>query len=203
MFSENEIVIFLEKAEVKKLVNEARKEFILHEARCMEISNHDFLSLIFMTPSLGIALANGNVSLMEELTLNRMARRMSKGDYFLKQDPVVHAMSFFIRHYNNWEERFLKIIKLVLDEHLDFEQVKLLEPAGYKDPVKRLTGVLLHVPFIMVNFLTSFLLHEETNISTRRCIFKLEYKKIVSLGDQLELSDLPVFKTFLETFTLK
>ena len=50
----------------------------------MDLSEHDFLSLILMTPTVGIALANGSISLFEELALNKMARKMSKGGYFLK-----------------------------------------------------------------------------------------------------------------------
>ncbi len=200
MYSETEITIFLESSEVKQLVSGARKEFIALEARCMDISLHDFLALVLITPSLGVALANNNVSLLEELALNRMARRMSKGDYFLKQDPVVHAMGFLIRHFDDWEDRFLNIIRLILNIHLDEEYIKSLEPVEHKNELVKLAG---RSPLFIANFLSCFLLHDDLLMGSRKSVSKIEYRKIVSLGTRLNINHLPVFTSFLDTFKVK
>ena len=70
MFSENEVAIMIEIPEVLETIITSRKEFIEKEANFLEISEHDFLSLVMMTPTVGMALANGTVSLLEELALN-------------------------------------------------------------------------------------------------------------------------------------
>ncbi|MGB3465403.1 MAG: hypothetical protein WBA74_09035, partial [Cyclobacteriaceae bacterium] len=89
MFTEYEIETMVERESILSAVNELKIDFLKTEAPYLEISDHDFLSLVMMTPTVGIALANGSVSLFEELALNRKARKLSKGGYFIKKDPVV------------------------------------------------------------------------------------------------------------------
>ena len=71
MFSENEVGIMLENQSIHDTVKSLKEEFITKEARFLEIGDHDFLSLVLLTPSVGVALANGSVSLFEELSLNK------------------------------------------------------------------------------------------------------------------------------------
>ena len=61
-----------------------------------------------------MALANGSVSLFEELALNKKARKLSKGGYFLKKDPVVYAMKFLLDKYDIWEARFFEVLRLAM-----------------------------------------------------------------------------------------
>ena len=82
MFSEYEVETFMKIPEVNERVKSLKKDFITSEAKFLEISDHDFLSLILMTPSVGVANANENISLFEEIVLNKMARKMSKGGLF-------------------------------------------------------------------------------------------------------------------------
>ena len=65
MFTENEVAIMLENKSIENSVVELKKDFIGQEAQYMELSDHDFLSLVLLTPSVGIALANNSVSLFE------------------------------------------------------------------------------------------------------------------------------------------
>ena len=107
MFSENEIAILLENKEISQATEEAKNDFKLNQVEMLEIENHDFLALVMMAPPIGIALANGSISLFEDLALNKLARKMSRGGYFMKVDPVAHAMKYLVKHFDRWESRFL------------------------------------------------------------------------------------------------
>ncbi len=85
-----------------------KQEFVNKEAEFLDISDHDFLALAMMTPTVGIALANGSVSLFEELALNKKARKLSKGGYFLKRDPVVDGMKYLIKDFDIWRNKFFE-----------------------------------------------------------------------------------------------
>ena len=122
MFTENEIGALILDPDIKESTEKLREKFIEEEAPFLEISIHDFLSLILITPSVGIALANSKVSLMEEMALNKKARKYSKGGYFLKKDPVVTAMGYLIKHYDIWSEIFYAHIKKLVGLMLDKEE---------------------------------------------------------------------------------
>ncbi|MGK7390226.1 MAG: hypothetical protein ACNS60_07740 [Candidatus Cyclobacteriaceae bacterium M2_1C_046] len=204
MFNENEISSFLEDAEILNEVLTKKKEFIASEAEFLEISEHDFLSLIMMTPATGIALSNGSVSLFEELALNKMARKMSKGGYFLKLDPVAHAMKFFIKSYEKWESPFFDVIKLCMHKSFDIKQLSELQSARNSDKqMLNFTQHLMSVPYGFVRFLTSFFLHDENNLTRERSISKVEYEKITDMGSKLGFDAIPVYQEFLKTFQIK
>ncbi len=96
MFTEYEVELMIEDPKIQEATFELKKDFIKTEAPYLEISDQDFFSLVMLSPTVGIALANGSVSLFEELALNKKARKLSKGGYFLKKDPVVYAMKYLI-----------------------------------------------------------------------------------------------------------
>lgn len=81
MFTEYEIASMIEIPDIHEATMALKKDFIRNEAPYLEISDHDFFSLVMMAPTVGIALANGSVSLFEELALNKKARKLSKGGY--------------------------------------------------------------------------------------------------------------------------
>lgn len=203
MFSENEVAMLLYRNEVRELVRDIHVEFVQREAPYMDLSLHDFLSLVLLTPCAGVALANGKVSLMEELALGRLGRRMSEGGYIITQDPVVHTMVQLIPRFSIWEARFLGIIREILQRTLDLEMIRKIRPAEISDPVMRFASVVLLVPHILVRVLSSFVLNENSDLCERRRISKVEHNKIASLGKELNLSELPVFTSFLQTFDVK
>ena len=204
MFNEYEIDTLLDDEDILNAVVENRKNFVMKEARFLEISEHDFLSLIMMTPSVGLALSNGNVSLFEELALNKMARKMSKGGFFLKHDPVAHAMKFLIKKYEDWEQPFFKVILLCMNKSFSYDKIKNQEfhsPAN--DPLRICAHQLMHMPYGFVRFLSSFFLHDENNIVQQREIGTKEYNKILDMSVKLELNECPAFQSFLKTFKVK
>ena len=162
MFTENEVAAIISKEEVRQIVIELKKDFLKSEAQYLEINEHDFLSLIIMTPTVGIALANGSVSLFEEMALNKKARKLSMGGYFFKKDPVVAAMGFLIKGYDKWNERIYidlsNILWLLMDkESLIGETSQIVESSS--DLEYSLKG--LELPFLFVRCLTSFFMSDE------------------------------------------
>ena len=73
MFTENEVELMVGDPIILDATKEVRKDFIKTEAPYLEISEIDFFSLVMLSPTVGIALANGSVSLFEELSLNKKA----------------------------------------------------------------------------------------------------------------------------------
>lgn len=204
MFNENEIACFLDYPEVMDAVLEKKKSFITSEAKFLEISDHDFLSLIMMTPSVGIALANGSVSLFEELALNKLARKMSKGGYFLKIDPVAHAMKFFIKSYDKWEMPFIDVILLCMEKSFNFKELgkvnQVLDPEVH---LKSFAQHLMVVPYGFTRFLSAFFINDDNDIARERSISRIEYEKIEDLGRKLEVENIPIYQEFLKTFKIK
>ena len=198
MFSENEVAIMIEIPEVLDAVTELRKDFVTNEANFLEISEHDFLSLVMMTPTVGIALANGSMSLFEELALNKMARKMSKGGFFMKVDPVAHAMKFLVKNFEPWEEKFIAIIKICMNATFDLEDLKR-EKVNSDD----FGLAIMHMPYLFVRCLSSFFLHDDADIVELRQISSVEFEKVKDIGSKLGLSDYPIFKAFCKTYEVK
>lgn len=203
MFTENEIATMLEIPEVLEATLATKENFKSTQVEFLDIIDHDFLSLIMMTPTVGMALANGSVSLFEELALNKMARKMSRGGYFLKIDPVASAMKFLIKDYEKWELPFFEVIKVCMAHTYDLQRILEIEKSFDEVSVKSFSRELMNMPFIFVRFLTSFFLHDEIEIVDEHGISKVEYDKIVHIGHNLGIDDLHVFKCFCKTFTIK
>ncbi|WP_420581616.1 hypothetical protein [Reichenbachiella sp.] len=203
MFTEYEIETLIENEVIKKATFELKKEFIKNEAPYLEISDQDFFSLIVMAPTVGVALANGSVSLWEEMALNKKARKLSKGGYFMKKDPVVFGLKYLIKQYDNWEEEFLKIIRLTMEEcfdvarlEADFDTNKKVTESEYRDEV-------LKSPYIFIRFLSSFFLNDDEDIISPRKISKVDFGRVQSIGEKLGLHKIPLFHYFCSTFIVK
>lgn len=203
MFSENEIATLIEIPEVLEAVVEARKDFIQNEVSMLEISEHDFLSLIMMTPPVGIARANGSVSLFEELALNKMARKMSKGGFFLKLDPVAHAMKYLIKSYDQWEMSFYGVIKICMECTFNASTIPLHQGQEGEQTLTHFARQLMGVPYAMVRFISSFFLHEESELVEERNISRVEYEKILDIGNKLGIDQYAIFHSFCNTFQVK
>ena len=201
MFTENEIATFIEIPEILDATIKARESFKSNQVEYLDIIDHDFLSLVMMTPSVGLTLANGSISLFEELALNKMARKMSKGGYFLKTDPVCHGMKFLIQDYEKWESPFFEVIKIAMYTIIDKKSLVTLEDSSKS--ITSFAGHLMSVPYVLVRFMSSFFLHNEAEIVDNRTISKIEYDKIVDIGNKLGLDDLLVFKSFCNTFEVR
>ena len=204
MFTENEISHIIENPEILEAVQQLKNDFRKKEAPYLEISDHDFFSLIMMMPSVGIALANGAISLIEEMSLNKKARKVSKGGYFRKKDPVVYAMKFLIKNAANWEDRFYEVIRLSMEKSFDMNVVidNETDAAGLNDhDYKKL---LCNSPYIFIRFLHSFFWDDDhENLTESRRISKVEFDKVGLIGEKLGLDKTLIFRKFLDSFDVK
>lgn len=203
MFSENEISTMIEIPEILEATIAAKNDFIENEVSMLEISDHDFLSLIMMTPAMGVALSNGSMSLFEELALNKLARKMSKGGYFLKVDPVSHAMKFALKSFERWEEPFYKVINICMDHTFNRKKIMDVVSCNMEDPIKCFARDLMEAPYIFVRFLSIMIMNDEADIVEQRSISKVEFDKILDIGNKMNIADVPVFKSFCKTFEVK
>ena len=202
MFTEYEIETMMEYPQVLEATLALKKEFLKSEAPYLEISDEDFFSLIIMTPTIGITLADGTISLFEEIALNKKARKLSKGGYFMKKDPVIYAMKFLRKNYYNWSDQFFDVLKITivttckLDQldHVTFDPNKEVDYKMYKK-------VVLGSPYMLIRFISSFFLeNDEDIINSNHKIGKMEYQRMVLISEKLELDKIPVFQMFCQTF---
>ena len=202
MFTEYEIETMMEYSEVQSATLKLKKEFLKIEAPYLEISDEDFFSLIIMTPTIGIAMADGNISLWEEMALNKKARKLSRGGCFMKKDPVVYAMKYLIKNYYNWSDRFFEVLKTTIQTSCKQDDLKLTA----FDPDKEMNyrefkKAVLESPYILIRFIASFFLeNDEDIINSNHKIGKTEYQRLLIIGEKLELDKIPVFQMFCQTF---
>jgi len=204
MFTENEVGALLKYPGIQDKIAGLKLKFINEEAEYLEIEEHDFLSLILLTPSVGIALSNGSVSLFEEMALNKKARKLSKGGYFLKKDPVVFAMEHLIKGYEKWSPIFYESIKTLMDKTIDLDS-QMDENFNIENskPSEQCVQVLKS-PFILVRFLTSFFMNdEEEDILSERKISKIEYDRVVEISEQLGFTKLPIYQIYRSKLIVK
>lgn len=204
MFTENEISSLIIDPEIKKVTQNLKDEFIEKEAPFLELSDHDFLSLILLTPSVGIALANNSISLMEEMALNKKARKYSKGGYFLKKDPVVNAMGYLIKHYETWSDVFYGHIKTLLEQLINREELMKSNIDDDNVTDEEYCVEILKSPFILVRALSSFLSNSEyEDFVSLRKIPSVEYDRVIEILEKVDLIDIPIVKKHLTKLVVK
>ena len=202
MITEYEIASIIENTSIKEEVSTLKKSFLKAESPLYKMNNHDFLSLILLTPHVGVALSNGSISLFEELSLNKKARKFSKGGTFLRKDPVVHAMNLLINSYEKWEDQFLVALKSVMYQTFEKDHL-LLKEEEENLPIEEFHHLVIKTPYIFVKYLKAFFLTEEDTITIERKISAVEYEKILFIGKKLELEHVAIFKMFCATFDVK
>jgi hypothetical protein len=205
MFTEYELESMVEIPEILEATQALKKDFIKSEAPYLEISDHDFFSLVMMSPMVGVAMANGSISFFEERSLNKKARKLSKGGYFMKKDPVVYAMQFLIKKFDSWDEKFYALLKTSIESSFHFEGIQKEKIADSTEvSYDEYKKTVLRQPYILIRFIASFFLeNDEEIISNERTIGKSEHASMVRIGEQLGLDDIPVFQMFCKTFTIK
>ncbi len=203
MLTEFEIETMMEIPAVLEATQKLKKDFIRTDAPYLEIADHDFFGLVMLSPTVGIALANGSVSLFEELALNKKARKASKGGYFLKKDPTVHAMKFLLKNYDKWEEKYFDVLKIAMKHSFDIDKFKSSVPLTGEVSYDDYKMEVLKSPYILIRFLSSFFVNDEEDIVQRRTVNKTDYERMVEIGGKLGLDRLPVYYKFCQTFKVK
>ncbi len=204
MFTEYEIDTMMELREIQQETFELKKYFIKNEAPYLEISDHDFFSLVMMAPTVGIAKADGKVTLFEELALNKKARKLSKGGYFMKKDPVVYAMKFVIQKFEDWEDNFYDLLKHAMHSTFDMKSLESNNPPPLEVTYEEYKREVLKTPYALIRFISSFFLeNDEDIINNKRTIGKSEYLAMQHIGAKLGLDKILVFQMFCKTFAVK
>jgi len=203
MLTEFEIETLMEIPAVLEATQKLKKDFIRTDAPYLEIADHDFFGLAMLAPTVGIALANGSISLFEELALNKKARKASKGGYFLKKDPTVHAMKFLLKNYDKWEEKYFDVLKIAMKHSFDIDKYKSAVPLAGDVTYDEYKMEVLRSPYILIRFLSSFFVNDEEDIVQRRTASKTDYDKMLQIGEKLDLHRLPVYYKFCKTFKIK
>lgn len=200
MLTENEVGQLLDIPEVKKIVQQLHQSFIQEEKELKDIGLHDFLSGVLLAPSVALAQVDGSTSLFEELSLNKKARRFSKGGFFLKHDPVVKMVILLQARFQIWEYRFFQALKKILVSVVPEISQGSKTVSGYgNNPFK----VIMNSSYILIRFLETFFLPEGEEITNRRRVTKDEFQKIHAIGEQLRLSRVGSFRNFITTFEVK
>jgi hypothetical protein len=198
MFNETEITILLKNKPVEKVVQQLKKDFISKEAPYLALSDHDFFALILLSPEVGIKNADNRISLAEELSLQRKARKYSKGGFFLSKDPVVDALKFLIKKFNVWENEFYSVINQCFHTLLKPDTIALINDAEISFEHK-----VMHSPYLLIRFISSLFLEKIEDIWNPGTIKKIEYDKIIEIGDKIGLNNYLIFKEFTSKYHLK
>lgn len=203
MLTDSEIVTLMQDETVLESTIELKKQFLKAEAQFLDIGDDDFVSLMLMAPSIGVALANNSISLFEELSLNKKARFLSRGSYFLKKDPIVHGMKYLIKNFDRWEDTCYDFVKTVMHSTLDKNEVIYKTLGDPKSSTGDLSRDILNAPYIFVKFISFLFLEEEDDMLNTRSISKVEHQKVKEIGDKIGIGHIPVFQLFCDTFELR
>ncbi|UZR94805.1 hypothetical protein [Chondrinema litorale] len=203
MITDSELVVLMEDQEVLKAVLKLKTDFLTSEMDFIHIGDDDFVSLVLLTPSIGIALSNNSISLYEELMLNRKARKLSRGSYFLKIDPISPAVNYLISNFEVWEDRFYDLIKLML--HTTLKDSPVISQAFFNKDARtgKLGRDILNAPYIFVKFLGFLFVEDVEDLLNKRGIEQAELKKVKYIGEKLGIAEAPVFQDFVESFELR
>ena len=204
MFSEYEIDTMMEIRDIQLATFELKKDFIKSEAPYLELSDHDFFSLVMMAPTIGIAKADGKVSLFEELTLNKKARKLSKGSFFMKKNPVVYGMKFMIEKYEDWETNFCELLKKSMEMTFNMEALVTTDEPLKEVSYEEYKREVLKSPYILIRFISSFFLNQDEDIiNKKRPLRESEYRAMLNIGEKLGLNKLLIFQMFCKSFDVK
>ncbi len=203
MFTEDQVNAILGFEGVEEKVEKLKLAFKEGEVQLLDMINHDFLSMALLTPTIELALANGNISLMEEMAINQKARKLSKGGYFLQSDPVVYTLKFFIKNFNEWRNRFYELLHSVIELTCDLGKLEVFEGHEERVPDFEFERNLLHAPYIFAQYMSTFFINDIEQTTIQKKISQIEYEKILEIGRKLKIDHLVIFRGFCQTFTVK
>ena len=202
MFTESEIETLSELEEIKTASFELKKDFIKTEAPYLEISDADFFSLVLLAPTVGVAMADDSLSFWEEMALNKKARKLSKGGFFLKKDPIVFALKYLIDKYDIWEEKFLAVIRIAMETSFDIKSLEENFDVNATVTQDEYKIEVLKCPYILIRFISAFFMDKDESIFGERELSAVDHQRMVDIGEKLELHKIPVFNHFCKTFTI-
>ncbi|HLF33197.1 MAG TPA: hypothetical protein VI583_03100 [Cyclobacteriaceae bacterium] len=204
MLTDGEVGMIIEDREILEKIKSLKQEFRKKEAPYLDISDHDFFSLILLMPGVSIALSNKSVSLREEHELNKKARRISKKSYFLKKDPVVSAMRFLIKSYKHWETPFLEVIRAAAEKFIYFDKltdtatdVSTLDKRDFEIAIAR-------APFLFIRMLILFFrLDGKEDLQEDMKVSGEELETMRAIGSSIGFDKTVIFRKLMDNFAVK
>jgi len=203
MLTDSELVVLMQDQEVLKSVLKLKTDFLTSEMDFMHMSDDDFVSLVLLTPSIGLALANNSISLYEELILNRKARKLSRGSYFLQVDPISPAVKYLIANFEIWEERFYHLIKVMLHSTIKDSKVMSEAITNPDSSTGDLGKDILNTPYIFVKFMGFLFAEDVDDLLNTQGIEEAELHKLKYIGEKLNIAHVPVFQKYCDGFELR
>jgi hypothetical protein len=201
MLSEQEISALIDDPALLESIQNVKKDFKEHEAPYLEISDHDFFCLILLMPNVKIALAKGSISLLEEMALQKKARMVSKGGYFLKKDPVVYALKFLIPSAGKWEDKFFDVICMAMNQAIDIASIRKVQDGFEKIHSPNFDKLVFKAPYIFIRFMQTFFWDENFYVpDEQRFISQIEFEQLVKTGKRLKIENTIIFRKFLANF---
>ena len=202
MFTEYEVETILENQEIVEATKQLKRDFLTQAAPYLDISDADFFSLIIMTPNLDLAMADGKITFWEERLLTKKARKLSKGGFFFNNDPVVYAMKYLIKNYDEWIDRFYEVLAKALKATCDrqlFSYTKT-KKENHEVNYSEYKRKILATPYIMIRFISEFFLEsDEDIINNRHKMKESERERLEAIGAKLGLDKVEIFSMFCNT----
>ncbi len=196
MLSEQEVGLLIEIPEVMRAVEELRQPY-LKKSGCDMISRHDFFAGMLMIPIIDMALTDGNIGLAEELALNKKARRLSKGGFFIRQDPVVKMVELLVQQWEQWRDPMYQHLKEVIKTVMTHQIESDLQG-------KEMFKIMISSPYILVKILETFFLAEGDRLIDHNVELSLEeYHKLEEIAYKLSFDDNELFKAFLKDLAVR
>ena len=203
MLNESELSILLQNKSVREALDALRSEFFTVYSEIRPLDEKDFFALTLLAPSIAIALANGSISLFEELSLTKKARMLSRQeDIFRTNDPLLAALKQLTKDFKRWENGFYETIKTAMYSSLRENELLWHHLHEEKSVSNNWKNDALNAPYVLVKFLV-LLFSEEEKINTIPLLSQIEYKKLREIGEKLELGKFPIFESFCAVFDVR
>ena len=203
MLNESELSILLQNKSVREPLDTLRSSFFSAYVEIRPLDEKDFFALTLLAPSIAIALANGSISLFEELSLTKKARMLSRQeDAFRTNDPLLAALKQLTKDFERWENSFYEAIKTAMYSSLKQNELLWQHLHEEKSVSQDWKNDALNTPYILIKFLVLLFLEEE-KITTTPLLSQIEYKKLLTIGEKLELNKFPIFKSFCRVFDVR
>ncbi|QCK15253.1 hypothetical protein [Mangrovivirga cuniculi] len=195
MLEEDHIASILNDSEIRNATKELKKSFKDDVAPMLDISDHDFLALVFISPAIAIANSYQDVNIFEEVSINAKARKLSKGDFFIQTDPVAHAIKYFLDNIDKWEDHFYEHLKYIIDIKIDHDKID--------NKSSNVIEAFNNSPHDLALVIETFFINEGEIVGEEKEISKKELEKVKLIIEKTGLSYLHPVKLFLNTYKLK
>ncbi|MCC5944423.1 MAG: hypothetical protein JJT94_05765 [Bernardetiaceae bacterium] len=203
MLTESEINVLLNEEHFANTTQNLKAQFQKAAALEEELSYNDFFVLMMVMPSISIALANGKISIFEEISIFRKAQQLSRRKKIEKEDVLYQALTYLTSNFKEWETPFYTQIKNILYVSLQANP-KLWAYIQSEDSV---TGDyhkdLLNAPYILLKLIKFLFLEEEQELVGKHLISRSEHETIQKIGQTIDLHKIPLFQFFMASFDVR